>query len=439
MDELWKISLVVWSLFALSILLLKYGIRCCFTIFFYYTGLTFIGRKFVPNKKNIYPTGVIWFVGIYFAVFAFTAQRYESQLDKSELRYNIFTTQVSAGARFSNERLMAILNTKLPVKPSISSPISIIKSFLDSRFSEQFFHSYNYTSASEFRSIVISEWKNKLEEADFSDAHIEYANFNCTNFNRANFINSKFQNAKFKRASLIAADFKDADLTNADFSSARLNGANLDGAIIEGSNFRYADLEAASLITKKAIKANFNRANLVKTDFRFANLTNADLGGANLRDAHFNDANLKGARLGGANFEGADFEGADLEEADLSDGNSYLIGYLIPKLEGTNYEDTICYSANFQLPNGDNRKPPTAEQLIMAKNICGVKHLSPEVIEKIKKYGCEIMLKERPNEWTKEFIKHKVKIILELNPNWEGSICCKGFCVTNVVSKIHSE
>ncbi|MCG8632832.1 MAG: hypothetical protein MI863_03340, partial [Desulfobacterales bacterium] len=95
-----------------------------------YSGAKFIISKFVSTKEAPLPTGVVWLIGLYFAAYAFTSQRYESRLDKIEFRYSTFTTQIAANATFSNDRLMGILNEKIPVKPSIYNPFSIFKSFL---------------------------------------------------------------------------------------------------------------------------------------------------------------------------------------------------------------------------------------------------------------------------------------------------------------------
>lgn len=213
MSEFWlmlKISLVVWLLFIFFIYFIvnekfRSLIRIILYYFSYYSGIYFIFRKFIPSQKKILPTGVIWIVGIYFAAYAFTDQRYENQLNQVELRYTIFTSQVAAGTKFSNQTLMKILNTNLPVKPyvSISKFWTLPQSFLYSRYPAPFFLSYGYSSAAEFRADVINQWKNKLEGADFSGAtKLESADFKFANLKRANFGN----------IILAKADFGDSNL-----------------------------------------------------------------------------------------------------------------------------------------------------------------------------------------------------------------------------------
>lgn len=338
MSENWmflKISLVAWLLFVFSAhLMTSEKLRSKLKIFSYYSGVTFVFRKFIPTKKGILPTGIIWFIGIYFAVYAFTAQRYENQLDKVESRYNIFTTQIAAGAKFSNERLMKILNKKIPIKPYIFNPPSIFQSFDDYHFNEPFFHSYDYSSAPEFRAEIIKQWKNKLEGADFNAANLEGADFGGANLKRVNFKNANLVGANFSRANLEGTDFRHASLEGTDFRRARLKWANFRKANLGRADFRESNLEGVHFTTTKADRADFNCANLEGVDFRYASLERADFGAANLKCAHFRRSNLKRALFGGANLEDTNFENANLEEANISFRNHKLNGAFIESLEG---------------------------------------------------------------------------------------------------------
>lgn len=426
---LFKVSLVVLILFIFSTFLIvsenfRSKIKICLCTCLYYSGVCYAFRKFIPTKKEFLPTGVIWLIGIYFAAYAFTVQRYENRLDKVETKYIIFTTQVAAGAKFSNQRLMKILNTNLPIKPyvSISKFLSIYHSFRDDSYHESFFHSYGYSSASEFRTDIINQWKNKLEKADFSEAKFEIADFKGASLKRANFRDAILVEADFSNSNLESADFNGANLINADFHNASLNEAIFNDAKLTETIFRDAVLEGGHLITKDAEKADFNGAILVDADFRHAMLNMANFGGTNLKDAHFNHANLRGALFGGANLEGAIFENADLEGADFRKENNYeLNGYFIKSLEKERSEF--------------DQQPITAKQLIMAKSIYGIKRVPPKVIENLKKYGCEKMLTERPDEWTKEFKRYRAEIIWKFNPLWSGD----SGGVTNAVRRIHSK
>ena len=107
---------------------------------FHFSGAKYIYRKFIPVDNGQLPTGFLWLIGLYFAAYTFTAQRYEAELGKIEFKYNLFITQIASGVSFSNDRLMEILNDKIPLKPIYYKPITIIQSFVFDAYSESFYN-----------------------------------------------------------------------------------------------------------------------------------------------------------------------------------------------------------------------------------------------------------------------------------------------------------
>ncbi|WDP89019.1 MAG: pentapeptide repeat-containing protein [Desulfobacter sp.] len=341
----------------------------------HYSGIRFIWRKFFPAKKDRHlPTGWVWLLGIYFAAYAFTSQRYESKLEKVEFRYNTFTTQVAAGASFNNQRLMKILDSDIPVKPDIFDPYSIFKSFYlrskpDSKygFSEKFFHSYDYKSASAFRHEIISQWIEKLNKANFEGAQIEMASFKGAQLEKANFFRAQLENADFRGAQLEMANFEEAKLTGSVFEGAQLKRADFGGTQLDRARFTAAMLE----------RAYFFGAQLEEVDFY----------GAQLEKAYFFSAKLKGAVFFDSKLRSVDFYSAQLEGANFG-------------------------SVKFL----------KAEQLIKAANIKNIINCPPEILEKIIELGCEEMLKKRPDEWSDEFKKHRQNLIEQWEKEEKGQL-----------------
>lgn len=323
------ISIIFWSLIIAFAFFTGKGTRkdwYCFERFFHYSGLKFIWAMFIPNKKGVLPTGFVWLTGLYFAAYAFTSQRYESQLDNVEFRYNTFTTQVAAGATFSNHRLMEILNKEIPVKPSIDNPFKVFQSFVYGPYSERYYQTYKddknepFKNAEAFRQIIIKQWDRKLAGADFSGAKFTKAVFSKAQLKEANFMEARFEEVNFANAQLEKAIFLWAQLGKANFAGARLDGAN------------------------------------------------------------FYKAQLKKAIFWNTRVEGVKFNQAQLERATFY------------KSEGL--------------------KP---EQLIRARDLCGIKIYSKTVLRKIREYGCDEMLTKHPDEWSKEFIKHRRQLLKQ----WE--------------------
>lgn len=236
-----------------------------------YSGVTYVYRMFIPlDRKKKLPIGFVWLIGIYFAAYAFTAQRYESQLDKIEFRYSTFTTQVGAGATFSNKRLMGILKEKIPVKkPFIYDPKSVYESFVYNPKSDgpysQFFRTYSdnrekpFTSAVVFRQEIIKQWAQKLKGANFNRAKLQRTLFHL----------AKLQGAFFMEAKLQEASFMGAKLQGANFSSAELQGVDFSDAELQGVNFHWVkNLTAKQLIQAKNIEGVKNLPNGVMKSFR---------------------------------------------------------------------------------------------------------------------------------------------------------------------------
>jgi len=223
---------------------------------FLFSGANFIYRKFIPTEKEPVPTGFVWIVGIYFAFYAFTSQRYENKIDSIEFRYNTFILELVAGVPFNFERFNFIVGEKIPFEPHITSGISITKSFLFPYSNSVYYLTQNHKNLKDYQQTFITQWKENLEKSNFQKAALKHSNF----------VHANLKGANFRRANLQKSAFADADLEGATF-----HGANLEGA-------------------------KFNLANLKGVNFGHANLKNSNLSSAILKDADFSFAKMKGAK-----------------------------------------------------------------------------------------------------------------------------------------------
>lgn len=412
--------------------------------FFIYTGVAYLVSKFVPTLKAPFPAGIVWLIGLYFAAYAFTSQRYESRLDKIEFRYSTFTTQVAAGASFSNDRLMGILNEGIPVKPSIYSPNSIFKSFVYGPYSDSYYQTYNkkkkpFISAVAFRQQILKQWDKKLQEADFREAKLQEVDFRGAKLQGAYFMKAELQEADFRGAKLQRSDFRGAELQRANFSGAKLQGSDFRGAKFEkasfvdvelqgadfrntklqeayfrkvklqGANFKNAELQGANFMEAELQEADFKGAEFEKAKFAYAKLAGADFIYTELAGADFIHAELQGAKFGGAKLQGAYFWNAELQAANLQSTELQGADFREAELQGTNLMDSNLEGANFK-----NAKFLTAEQLIVANNIYEIKDCPPKVLEDIiNQYGCEEMIKKKPNYWSDKFRQHRKNLLIK--------------------------
>ena len=419
---------------------------------FYYSGLKFIYRQFVPVDYKTLLKGVIWLSGLYFAAYTFTAQRYEFQLDRIEYKYNLFITQIGSGGIFSNTKLMGILNETTPVKPSISKPITIYKSFRDGLYVEYFYQTNTdrdrtpFKSSSAFREEIIRDWKQNLNGANFELVQLKGADFNSAqlkgakfvkaqldgayfmdaNLEGANFYSAQLKGAKFSKARLDGAYFTDANLEGADFMDANLEGANFYSAQLKESKFYFAQLkgakfykttlEGADFSSGQLEGADFSSGQLKGTVFSNAKLKKAKFDEAKFEEVYFNRAQLDGAYFTDANLAGADFDAARLEGAYFSNAELKGVTFYMANLKGAYFKyaqlkGAYFLDANLEGAHFDEVLSLKAEQLILAKNIYGIKNCPEAIIEKIKGYGCFEMLTKRPEQWPKQFEQYRQELI----------------------------
>jgi uncharacterized protein YjbI with pentapeptide repeats len=151
-----------------------------------------------------------------------------------------------------------------------------------------------------------------LEEANLQGAYLNNGNFAGAHFEeatligvRANGRRSRFNNANFDRADLEEALFTDAHLERASFVGANLINAVFVRAHLEEANFQYASLEEAVFVGAHLEGAHFEDTYLVNANFR----------GAYLQGANF-QAIPRGYLLG------ADFEGVHIDNNTLFNINN---------------------------------------------------------------------------------------------------------------------
>jgi uncharacterized protein YjbI with pentapeptide repeats len=373
---------------------------------FRYSGLEFIYRKFNPPKNpQTLPTGFIWPIVIYVALFGVASQRYENRIEIIEIRANSVFAQLAVPSleKKALSRIPRVQNMPCPYKPNMLNPLSVfISLFRDSKYEEV---------SAQLRE-TIEERKDSLDSVKLSEAILREANLREANFKgadlskadleeaileQADFQNAILRGANLQRADLRRANLQDAILQEADFQNANLRGANLQradlrGADLQETDFQNANLRGANLQNTNLREANLQRASLLGADLQRAFLQKADfqytnLWGADLRRAYLREANLRRAGFQNTNLREANLQGANLRETFL---------------QGANLRDAFLQEADFQganLRGADLRgadlagaKELTVEQLCEASILYEAK-LGQELEAQIK-HECSDLLKE---------------------------------------------
>jgi uncharacterized protein YjbI with pentapeptide repeats len=241
-----------------------------------------------------------------------------------------------------------------------------------------------------------------LEGADFSQAHLEKANFHDARLERVNFTQACLEGADLRGAHLERANLMEASLERAELGGAHLERANLMEARLERAYLMNAHLEDANLLDAHLggaylILANLEGANLQATRLEGAKLMAAHLERANLLDARLEKAELGSAHLEGAVLRGAELSAANLRRAHLEGANlsqAYLERAMLmaahlerATLCDANLEGAYLYEAHFDgadlaQANLERASGLTVEQVKAAQNWTSAR-FDPEFRQKL--------------------------------------------------------
>jgi len=145
---------------------------------FHYSGLEFISRKFIPKDKFQLPTGFIWLIGFYIALFGVASQRYENRVDVIENRANAIFTQLATPIwPQALGRIPKVQNMPWPYKPDLHNPLSVIQSL--------FYEDVFYTEMVSHLKEAIETWKKSLEQITLVRADLRGADLSVADLRGA--------------------------------------------------------------------------------------------------------------------------------------------------------------------------------------------------------------------------------------------------------------
>ena len=222
---------------------------------YHYSGSKFIVRKFVPEDKKTLPTGFIWLMGIYIAIFGVASNRYENRIDIIENRANAIFAQLATGNYDKAfNRIATVQNMRCPIKPEIFKPQTVVGSLFKNR---------KYDEIVVLLRNTLEDWKHELEYTKLLLADLQGADLTSAKMKGAFLIM-----ADMFGANLEGADLERAMLTEANFHMAHLAGVNFSYAHLNGANFQEAELFGANLMNADVKDANFQKTSLVGTNLK---------------------------------------------------------------------------------------------------------------------------------------------------------------------------
>ncbi|MBU2514633.1 pentapeptide repeat-containing protein [bacterium] len=200
--------------------------KMCSWFIYHYSGLHFVVWKIIPLKKSEEkppPFVFLAIIVVYIAIFGITSYRFETCYNQLEVRLDTLEAQLAATANIDNDKfkslletLPAIQNSRCPIEPNLSNPLTVFGSlFLEERNEKILSRTMK----------IFALWKNRLSgliliKPIFKDFDFREINFEGTVLEMPGFVNVNMENSRFKNAELYLATFKDANLDKADFRNS---------------------------------------------------------------------------------------------------------------------------------------------------------------------------------------------------------------------------
>lgn len=238
----------------------------------------------------------LWLVGSYIALFGIASSRYESHVDRYEIRANALVALLANDnlRPIACSQISEIQKTMVPLKPDVFRPDKTIKSF---RFYTK------HQDGIELLVEAIESCKSNLAKANLSSADLSSANLSY---------------ADLIKADLIKTDLTHTNLLSANLSFASLSFSRLEGALLFKANLTFAILNSANFSNAILNFANLSNARLSSADLSKANISNANLNKADLAYADLSDADLTNALLSNADLSFTTLSNTNLSKANLS-------------------------------------------------------------------------------------------------------------------------
>ncbi len=206
-----------------------------------FSNMSIIVNRLVPRKdpvtgKYSHGTFWLWIIGIYAAMYGIASARYESALDRQEIRANILATAIfNKDSRAEACSQVGFLQReKILTSPEFTNPLVTWRSFRGAKAIDE-------GTVNLLKDTVVSVKK------ELQGANLFWVNLSRTDLKGASIADANLRKANLSGANLVGADLVGADLSFADLSGAILNNAKLGGADLFGTTLGKANLSLANL------------------------------------------------------------------------------------------------------------------------------------------------------------------------------------------------
>jgi uncharacterized protein YjbI with pentapeptide repeats len=269
--------------------------------FAYYSNLETIGRKFVPIKRSgnekQYPTGVIWIIGIWSAVYGITFQLYENSRQKIENRATIIIS------RHTYEILGKVQNMTQNKEPNWINPF------------RGFFREKNSDVIYDLKTFVAQE-KLGLDGAQLNGAILDSLDFNGARMDSVKLFNSNISYSNFFRAEMRWSDLRFTNVNNANSVEADLRGTRLPWEKVsieklKGSKLASDTINGLAFVGHNLTGTSFENIYFNSVDFIDMNFTSSRFGNCVFYRCSFKNVVITNSRMPRTVFRDSDIKELD--------------------------------------------------------------------------------------------------------------------------------
>ncbi|MCP5016338.1 MAG: pentapeptide repeat-containing protein [Ketobacter sp.] len=320
----------------------------------------------LPNEEGKSPsTIVLWVVAVYVAIYGLATNRYENRLDRIENQINAFYAQLGGPTfRSALTRIPSLQNFKLPIKPEIHNPVSVMQSFFIDRVDMESREELSLFVESLFRDGAETEANTilvnlPLDGIDLSKRYLPGLSIKGLGLKEANFDQSRMvgrfdysdlEGAKFSNLSSSGLIFAHSNLNSVSFENSefRLFEFYFDDDTDKCWNFKSLSSDIASAVCHNDPTSNLNFSGLKAFGSKFENVhisnsnfenisslnginpidsdnpaydTNFDFINVKLKEVSFQDSNLRSSNFINFHHYGVTFERSDLSNSTFKNGD----------------------------------------------------------------------------------------------------------------------
>lgn len=229
-----------------------------------FSGLRSIIYKIRPPKNQ--STGIrnpatfmLWFIGIYVALFGIAFQQYQKSVDLIENRAaSIFDQLGTEYYKTAIGRIPMIQRMTCPVEPEIFNPQTIILFLFGKKI-----NNLNVINQSK---EMVTVCKDSLNSMYLRNADLHKIDLSFASIKNSQFIEVNLDSTSFMGSNLEGSQFFKVDLSNCDFNGAKCSNARFINCNLSESNFWTADLRYCLFIGSDLRLVDFYGSSLVGAD-----------------------------------------------------------------------------------------------------------------------------------------------------------------------------